>query len=216
MKVERQPNKDRGTRPGSSTLFLEEPADLRWPRKGDRLLQTCQESKEGARFSNDSTSRNSHIWDGNMTAGAILIGACEEDSYQGLTLIYPILFNYRHAIELAMKWIIEKYGRLSTARVGDFKHHDLWTLWHLCKRIIVELGSEDEAIPAVEQIIKDFHDLDSSGQAFRYADSKARTPLLLPDYPIDLTQTRDVMQGLAHFFEGVDAQLDDAKQAFLI
>ena len=213
MKDER-PNRDREMRPGSSTGFLEEALNLRWPRKGDRLLQKCGEWKHGARFSNDVTFRHSHIWDGNMRAGAILIGACEEDSYEGHTLIYPILFNYRHAIELAMKWVIRMYGRYSTAQIDDFEHHNLWKLWHLCKKIIVEVGSEDKAIPAVEQVIKDFHDLDSSGQAFRYPNSKARTPVALPDYPIDLLHIRDVMQGLAHFFDGVDAQLDEASQAF--
>ena len=190
-----------------------EALNLRWPKKGDRLLRKCGEWKHGAGFSNDTTFRHSHIWDGNMRAGAILIGACEEDSYECHTLIYPILFNYRHAIELAMKWVIKMYGRYSTAQIDDFEHHNLWKLWCLCKKIIVEVGSEGEAIPVVEQIIKDFHDLDSSGQTFRYSNSKAGTPVVLPDYPIDLLHIRDVMQGLAHFFDGVDAQLDEASQA---
>ena len=123
--------------------------------------------------------------------------------------IYPILFNYRHAIELAMKWVIKMYGRYSTVQIDDFEHHNLWKLWCLCKKIIVEVRSEDEAVPVVEQVIKDFHDLDSSGQTLRYANSKGGTPVALPDYPIDLPHIRDVMEGLAHFFDGVHAQLDD-------
>ena len=43
-----------------------------------------------------------------MSAGAALIEACEEDSHERHFLIYPILFNYRHGIELAMKWVIGK------------------------------------------------------------------------------------------------------------
>ena len=46
------------------------------------------------------------------------------------------------------------YGRRATVQIDDYEHHDLWKLWCLCKQIIVELGSEDEAIPVVEQIIK--------------------------------------------------------------
>lgn len=203
MKNER-PNRE------DSAGFLDDAMNLRWPKKGDRLLQKCSTWEHGTTFSKDATSRHSHIWDGNIRAGAILIDACEEDSYERHTLIYPILSNYRHAIELAMKWVITMYGSYSTAQIDDFEHHNLWKLWCLCKKIIVEVGSEDEAIPVVEQIIKDFHDLDKSGQAFRYSNSKAGTPIALPGYPIDLLNIRDVMQGLAHFFDGADGQLDEA------
>ena len=78
------------------------------------------------------------------------------------------------------------YGGYSTVQIDDYEHHDLWKLWCFCKQIIVELGSEDEAIPAVEQIIKDFHDLDRSGQNFRYAYSRDNKTLVeLPKYPIE-------------------------------
>ena len=143
-----------------------------------------------------------------MKAAALLVSACDEDNYARHSLIYPILFNYRHAIELAMKWVIKMYGRYSTINIDDFEHHNLWRLWCLCKQIIVEVGSDDEAIPIVEQVIKDFHDLDSSGQTFRYYSSKTGAPVALPEYPIDLPHIRDVMEGVAHFFDGVDGQLD--------
>ena len=187
---------------------MDDVQNYRWPKRGDRLLRKCQDWTRGGEFSNDPTSRHVHIWDGNMKAGALLVSACDEDSYARHSLIYPILFNYRHAIELAMKWVIKMYGRYSTTKIDDFKHHNLWKLWCLCKQIIVEVGSDDEAIPIVEQVIKDFHDLDSSGQTFRYYSSKAGAPVALPEYPIDLPHIRDVMEGVAHFFDGVDGQLD--------
>ena len=135
-------------------------------------------------------------------------GAYEENNPGRHYLIYPILFNYRHAIELAMKWIIFMYGGYSTVQSDNYKHHNLWNLWRLCKKIIVELGSDDEAIPVVGQIIKDFHDLDGSGQSFRYAYSENGTVVELPRYRIDLPHIRDVMEGVAHFFSGADYQLD--------
>ena len=36
---------------------------------------------------------------------------CQNKPNERHYLIYPILFNYRHAIELAMKWIIAVYVR---------------------------------------------------------------------------------------------------------
>ncbi len=187
--------------------IVDETKNYRWPRKGDRLIRRGQSWPSGE-FSDDGTSRHVHIWDGSMQTGAILIGICEEDNYQSHSLIYPILSNYRHAIELAMKWVIKQYGRYSTLVIDDFEHHNLWKLWSMCRQIIIEVGSEDEAMPVVEQIIKDFHDLDKSGQIFRYPRSKGGTVVRLPDFPIDLSNIRDVMQGVAHFFDGVDGQLD--------
>ena len=189
--------------------LLDRIQNYRSPKKGDRLLKESQDWERGVKFSNDIISRHVQIWDGNMRAGAILISAWAENSPGRHYLIYPILFNYRHSIELAMKWIINMYGGHATVRIDDYENHNLWKLWCLCKQIIVELGSEDEEIPVVEQIIKDFHDLDGSGQNFRFAYSKVnRTLLELPKYPIDLLHIQDVMEGVAHFFYGTDAQLD--------
>ena len=102
--------------------------NYRWPKMGDRLLKQSQDWKQGAEISSDSISRHVHIWDGNMRAGAVLINACGENNPDRHSLIYPILLNYRHAIELAMKWIISMYGRHATVEIGDFEHHNLWKL----------------------------------------------------------------------------------------
>ena len=143
-----------------------------------------------------------------MSAGAALIDTCQEDPHERHFLIYPILFNYRHGIELAMKWVIARYGRYSSAEIGDIEHHNLWQLWKLCKQILIEVGSEDESIPVVEQIIKDFHDLDKSALAFRYSRDKNGALIALPDRTIDLENIRDVMDSVSHFFDGSDGQLD--------
>lgn len=91
----------------------------RWPRKGDRLLLESDDWDLGVDFSRDEISRHVHIWSGYMSAGEALIDACKADPHERNFLIYPILFNYRHGIELAMKWVIARYGRYSSAKVGD-------------------------------------------------------------------------------------------------
>ena len=148
-----------------------------------------------------------------MSAGEALIDACQEDPRDRHFLIYPILFNYRHGIELAMKWIIMMYGRYASVSVGEIEHHNLWQLWKLCKKIVIEIGGEDEAIPVVEQIIKDFHDLDKSALAFRYSQDKNGVLIALPDRMIDMENIRDVMEAISHFFEGADGQLDHNSKA---
>ena len=74
---------------------------------------------------------------------------------------------------------------------------------------MLELGSDDgDTLAVVEQVIKDFHDLDRSRQTFRYSNAKNGT-FTLPDYPVDLRNTRDIMEGIDNFFSGVYGQLDD-------
>ena len=188
--------------------IVEQLENFRWPRKGDRLIRNCPNWNQGGEFSEDINSRHVHISDGYMIAAKILIDNCEAGNPKKHSLIYPILFNYRHAIELEMKWIIRIYGQHSTAKIDDFRHHNLLKLWNLCKSIIIEIGSEDEAMQVVEQVVKDFHELDRSGQVFRYYSSKNGIPVSLPDYPIDLQNIRDVMEGVANFFLDVDGRLD--------
>ena len=110
-----------------------------------------------------------------MSAATALIAICEDDPPKQQILVYPILFSYRHAMELAMKWIIVMYGHHGSADVGTIEHHDLWKLWKICRGIITEAGGDHEAIPVVEQVIKDFHDLDKTALAFRYSQRRFKS-----------------------------------------
>lgn len=186
---------------------------FRWPKRGDRLLKRSSGGLNQTRFEAHKETRRYFIWDGNMRAAELLISACESDRYESATLVYPILYNYRHGIELALKLIISKFGEYASVEVGDCEHHNLWKLWRVYKGIVLELGSDDDnTLAVVEQVIKDFHDLDKSGQAFRYADAKHGT-FDLPDYLIDLQNTRQVMKGVDNFFSGVYGQLDNRVSA---
>ena len=95
--------------------------EYRWPKKGDRLLRRSEDWSRGVEFSKHSISRHSILWDGYMSAGAGLIELCTQDGYEHERhfVIYPILFNYRHGLELAMKWIIGVCSDLGTGPSSD-------------------------------------------------------------------------------------------------
>ncbi len=199
-------------RPKTFVEIAENIGNYRWPKKGDRLLRASDDWDRGVEFSANPVSRHAHIWSGYMRAGAALIEECDQDSVDRHFLIYPILFNYRHGLELAMKWIIDHYGIYAGVRLTqDARDHDLWGLWRLSKQVIIEVGSEgedDDALRVVEQIVKDFHDLDKSALAFRYSMTKKGATIKLPDISIDLENVGDVMVAVDNFFTGVDGQLD--------
>jgi hypothetical protein len=82
----------------------------RWPEKGDRLLRRTNDWDTGVSFSGDGASRHVHIWDGYISAGEALVEDCRRNPQARHFLVYPIVFAYRHAVELAMKWILTMYG----------------------------------------------------------------------------------------------------------
>ena len=120
----------------------------------------------------------------------------------------PALFNYRHGLELVMKSIISHYASYAGVVIKNTHHHNLWRLWEVTRQIIVVVGSDDPAIPTVEQVVKDFHDLDRRADAFRYSRDQRGTLIPLPDWAIDLPNLRGVMEGVNNFFEGANAQME--------
>lgn len=187
--------------------------EYRWPRKGDRLLRGFVNREEGVEFANDDFLRHALLWDGYFHAAEALVDAAFADPVQRNALVYPILFNYRHATELAMKWIIARYGRFVPVD-EDTQHHDLLKLWRVCRAIIIDGGSgDDDALGVIDSVVKDFHDLDSTAAGFRYAVNKDGSVLKLRDGIFDLANIRDVMKSVSHFFDGVDGFLDAGASA---
>lgn len=185
-----------------------------WPKRGDRLLRATDDRDKAVTFSSRAFDRHVHIWSGYMRAGAALVEEAEREAVDRHFLVYPILFNYRHGLELAIKWIIERYGGYVSLTLDRTDlNHDLWSLWTLCKKVFIEIeGSEvvsDGTFKAVEQIVKDFHDLDKTGIGFRYSNNKDGLTIKLPDTPIDLGNVKNVMEAVDNYFSGVDGYLGD-------
>lgn len=181
--------------------------EYRWPKKGDRLLRRSGDWNHGISFSKQPISRHAHLWHGYMSAGAGLVELCTQDGYEHERhfVIYPILFNYRHGLELAMKWVVLMYS--GHGRMND---HDLWKLWKRCRAICEQYEDNDrEAIGVVERIVNEFHSLDKAGITFRYGWTKNGKAIKLPEHMVDLENIRDVMEGVAGYFCGLDGWLDN-------
>jgi hypothetical protein len=187
-----------------SSLFNRE---YLWPAKGDRLFRAASDWERSVDFSNHN---HAAIWDGYTRSGEILVEECKRSPSDRNDLIYPILYCYRHSLELAMKWVIVMYGGLAGIHAADYLDHDLWKLWTACKKVILEVGSDDDSddLQAVQQVVKDFHDWDKSSITFRYSYDKNGVTLKLPDHPIDLDNVKAVMRAVQNFFSGVDGELD--------
>lgn len=149
-------------RPESFIEILD--VEHRWPKRGNRLLRASDDWERGVEFSSESIQKHALLWDGYLAAGDGLVQLCLTKGYEHErhTVIYPILFNYRHGLELALKWVILMYGGEGVGGIRE--DHNLWHLWKRYRDIIEETGPTEAATDdAVEQVIKDFHDLDKAG-----------------------------------------------------
>jgi len=187
---------------------------MRWPRPDDRLLGKVVSWNNAVAFSDYTAERNALMLKGYFGAGHVLVAKCRENLNEGHTLVYPILFCYRHALEMAMKSILDSYGHhfgVST----PMPDHNLWRLWESCKTMFTQIDSEDGAASTliVEKLIKEFHDLDTRAEAFRYPVKKDGTLIDLPNVAVDLVDLRDVVEGLENFFSGADGYLDSVCSA---
>jgi hypothetical protein len=144
-------------------------------------------------------------------AGAALVEKCKRDRVLRRELVYPILYCYRRGLEVAIKWIINRYGGYAYIAADGHTPRSLAALAGR-KKVIVDLGSEGEsdALLAVAQIVKDFHELDRGSFSFRCSTDKRGAFISLPSGAFGLANIQDVMDAANNFFSAADGQLIDA------
>jgi hypothetical protein len=186
------------------------PKPSRWPKRGDQPLRKAHANDIAAPLADDRVVREVLMIDGFMHAGAALADQAIAERLRQNDLVYPAVYCYRHAIELWLKWLVTLYGPPVGVKVDNLDH-DLWSLWAWFRQVCLACGTraDDEALIAVEQIVKQFHDWDKKGDMFRYAARKKGGVNKFQYSEIDLKNLNDVMDGVANFFNGCDGWLSD-------
>jgi hypothetical protein len=67
------------------------------------LVRKAVDWRRAISFSDNSPQRDVLILSGYFRAPHALVDHCSTNMYEQQTMIYPILFCYRHALEMAMK-----------------------------------------------------------------------------------------------------------------
>jgi hypothetical protein len=118
-------------------------------------------------------------------------------------LVYPIIFSYRHFIELSLKEIISYATRLLDKPRSVPATHDLAALWNTAEPLLNEI--EPASAPTyrdVRECLARFAELDHNSESFRYPVTRtgdATLPLSLKS--LDLGQVRDVVERLGGFLD---------------
>jgi len=134
---------------------------------------------------------------------------CNQQEYQD-TLIFPILFLYRHYIELMLKKILSNCAVVSEKDI-KFKHHNLKKYWELAKENI-KMCSEDplpkEFIISIDSIVDQLNDVDSASDAFRYPSRKDGTPTLSGITYVNIKQLSEEIDKISGMLEGIELTLE--------
>lgn len=140
------------------------------------------------------------------------------------TLVFPVLYLYRHCLELKLKDLVLLGVHTHFFNLTDVAdalgEHELCPLWTKAKRLILASYPTDCEAAVAESIINDFHQIDKDGQTLRYDRKKGTLKLRryerLPTHVgiADLRTTMDsIFQYLDNCYAGILDCWDAAEQA---
>lgn len=158
---------------------------------------------------------------------------CETGTGQDV-LIYPIVYLYRHHVELMLKAILKSASRLLERKLTEqslwaLDHHGLQELWQEVRPLLDPVCGKagNPAFPVadldgVDSYIRQIHAHDPGGVRFRYGTMKAKgfkrlgfPPPLHPNLTlVNVGMLAAAMEKLADYLEGIEgwfAHLEDAK-----
>ena len=167
---------------------------LPWPESGDRLFVPTGDIKSLALVHND---RKSVLATGYRSAGDAMVDWTLE---HGITdfLVYPIVFCYRHYVELTLKRLHKIVTRADGSNRPELRGHHLRELWDT---VVVDLNGridqyERDAFDAAAKLIVELDSVDRKSQSFRYGES-------IPFDRVDLNHLKRVMAKLATFLDAL-------------
>ena len=184
--------------------------DFRWPQKGDQVVQASLDRTRNAVVAPNIHTRAILMIKGYKTGADLMVEAAHNSNIDRDCLVYAVIFNYRHFVELSLKHLIDDYGPTFGA-VPNWKCHDFPTLWKEFRKILEVSGNDgsEEADTIVERIVAEFAKIDPKSFSYRYVVDTNGNPLKVTVSELDLDWLKEVMDGVANYFAGSNGYLSD-------
>jgi len=152
-----------------------------------------------------------------LAEGVCAQGARGSDAHY---LVYPIVFLYRHHVELVLKRLLLMLADLAEKELDhktskDLEKHCLYQLWTDLKGFLksaddrcgLRIDCEDQ--DGINSYIQQLSEVDPDSQVFRYARSKKGERLLPEELKcINIAVFSEHMERLCSFLDNVDSYLD--------
>ncbi len=181
-----------------------------------RLIAPAKTGAPSIDFRSGGCWRECRIWEGYFDASHLLLKQALEESPRADNLIFPALFNLRHAMEVALKWHIQYAGGTIPKRA----RHDLSALIEEFCRTANDLDEEASYISEyMLACISELASVDPHSTAFRYSTDLDGTPIDITPESWDLRRLYFTVSDLIVCFDGlsnrIDLSRDERYQAYL-
>ncbi len=123
----------------------------------------------------------------------------------------PILFLYRHSVELMLKALLIDLGELTDSPEATSDKHPLSPLWERVRERVLAYDPRQDSpwLDRAEFLIAELDRLDRGSFSFRYPVGKNGLPLVAFGETISIEHFADVMQELWLVLDGTAAMLDE-------
>jgi hypothetical protein len=173
----------------------------------DRIIRNERGNDEKVLFSNFLVGNWSFFADGYKLAADVLVDQVEGNPPEDC-LIAPILFLYRHWVELKLKELILSLKVLSVAEITRPNHHHLYDLWSIVKSNLHCLrDSSNQDFILLDARIKELNGLDPDGYRFRYPVNTQSEITELPE-SLGIKNLKDTMDKVSNAFGLIDGGID--------
>lgn len=182
--------------------------ELRWPTMGDMPFVVGNDPFDNTNIAHNPLHRFALMKDGYKEAADLMVEKSEARPSARDTLVFPIIFNYRHFLELSLKWQLSAFGPTVGTR-PNWQNHDLATLWHEFLEMLKLYGIEDPdgTDTGAGQIILEFSKIDPGSYSYRYPVDRGGRPVPIAHSELHLPTLAKVMEKVAGYFDGCDGYL---------
>ena len=157
-------------------------------------------------------------------AADVLVKHIENINCPSDDLVYPIMFLYRHFLELTIKKIIVKvtvHNQELQLPEDFYNQHNLNTLWCRCEEFLLkalpDLTAKDkDDLKQINRIIKEFCELDKKSTEFRYSDNKNSEPLIKSNTQFPITVIREIIWKIYNILDEKNFYLDFSQEQELM
>lgn len=194
--------------------------EIPWPNPADQLFVQGEGDdawRNNARLMHDWGDRWSTYAIGYKKAADIVVDQVKNGSGYQDFLLYPVMFLYRHYLELAIKNLIfMSWNLLHIEPDDDLGGHDLKRYWSKCDALLQQISPGDsiQALRDVGRLIDQFSKHDPTSMAFRYPVSlpnkaKERKRTLQQLDVVDLHNVQQVIANISVLLDGAENQIAD-------
>ena len=177
---------------------------IRSPSLDDRLFKEAEEWWMNACLNWYHDPTELYIA-GYKEAADLLVDSIANQKGSADSLIFPIVFLYRHYVEIRLKSLLHDGHRLLDREHKHKSEHQLSKLWPKVRSILDELWPNDEGedLKAMDSLIAQFEEVDPRSTTFRYPkDFDGNNSLNLDTPRVNLRNLAEVVGAMSLILEG--------------